>query len=224
MAWSRAASAGVVCSVSCSASATAWSTDSALGSGFGALGARRPSTGLATTQAVPAPPAVQAAPGRQRDGDAARRQAARRAAAPTQLRMWCGCAAAARRRPPAPRPAGAAAPRRTSPPCARPAGARPRRWSRKRCSSARRFGHRRSPRAQAEPAAAATAPRAGDLADAHQELGAHLGGVARGVGRAQHQQAEGWRRPGAAGSSPATSRWPASSSQPAASKPALTPQ
>ena len=49
MAWSRAASTGEPCSVVCSASATACCTDSALGSGFGALGARSPSTGLATT-------------------------------------------------------------------------------------------------------------------------------------------------------------------------------
>ena len=34
-------------------------------------------------------------------------------------------------------------------------------------------------------------PGAGDLADARQELGAHVGAVARRVGRAEHQQAEG---------------------------------
>ena len=35
--------------------------------------------------------------------------------------------------------------------------------------------------------------RAGDLADAPQEFGAHVGGVARRVGRREHQQAEGDR-------------------------------
>ena len=67
---------------------------------------------------------------------------------------------------------------------------------------------------------------AGDLADARQEVGAHVGAVARRVGRAEHQQAEGAARlgRGAAGSAPATSRCAGSSSHCAASKPALTPQ
>ena len=93
MAWSRAASAGVLCSDSCSASAIACSTDSALGSGFGPLGARRPSTGLTAT--TPLRPHQRYSP-----RQAASAMAMLRGASPrvrncaTQLRMWCGCAAA----------------------------------------------------------------------------------------------------------------------------------
>jgi hypothetical protein len=101
MAWSRAARRGSPCPGSaCSASATAWSTDSALGSGLGALGARTPTDRVAGHHALRAPPAVQAAPGRQHQQcDAARRQAVARSLA-AQPRTWCGLRGAG------PRPGG----------------------------------------------------------------------------------------------------------------------
>ena len=87
----------------------------------------------------------------------------------------------------------------------RPAGcARRARRSTRRCSVALR------PRASACRVSGQQARQAGagDLADAHQELGAHVGRIARRVGRAQHQQAEGAvvgaSARGAAGSSPST--------------------
>jgi hypothetical protein len=108
--WSRARSRGSspIAPALGAASATACSTDSAFGSGLPAFGARTPSTGLARTTPVAAPPAVQAAPGRQRDGDAARAQPPRCAAAPSSRARGAAARRAAATPSAAPRPAGAA--------------------------------------------------------------------------------------------------------------------
>jgi hypothetical protein len=228
MAWSRAASSRVAVRGVCSASATASSTGSALGSGLPPWAGARPSTGLCVTS----PRGPTSGTGRARPparwrccaGQAVRAQPAaqlahvvhlgRVAAPPVGLGR---CAA------------GGAGRRRTSPACAAPGAAPPRRCCRKAAARAPAWLVGSGGRRRLGPASAALRQqprqrRAGHLADAHQELGAHVGAVARGVGRAQHQQAEGrasapWRS-GIIASDITVAGRPAS----AASKPAFTPQ
>ena len=203
MQWSRARQRGVAaCGARGSASATAWSTDSALGSGLAALGARTPSTGLLATRPLLAPPAVQAAPRRSTMRDAARRQAALRAAARPSAARGAPAPRAGRHRP---RPRRAlqarAAPRGTAPACAPPGAARlevlqvARRSAPSSASPVAARGALGGARPPHRPRGSKRASAgAGDLADALQELGAHVGAVARRVGRAEHQQAEGLGR------------------------------
>ena len=195
MQWSRAASAGVAAPSSrCSASATAWSTDSAFGSGLARLrrahavdrvGGDHALAGPASGRSRARPTASSAM---LRGAEPVRVQLRRPAAHVVRLHL----AQRARRPSAAKRCSAVERVARTAPACARPGGARPRRCcevalDRRRRSVAGACVDRRAQRAGSRRDSAG----ARHLADAHQELGAHVGGVARRVGRAEHQQAEG---------------------------------
>ena len=190
-----------------------------------AFGARTPSTGLWRTTPSRPQPAVQAAPGRQHERDAARRQPLRvqlRHPAPHVMHLRLAQRHAIGERRPRPAREGIAVQRE-----------RARRQAALDAPGAARYGsmsasgtvqHLVAPSRQ-NAGSSRDSAGARDLADAREELGAHVGAVARRVGRGQHQQAEGAGRArrGAAGSSPASHR--AGLFEPlAASKPELTPQ
>ena len=177
-------------------------------------------------QAVAAEPAVEAAPGREHERDAARRQAGavqlrrpaadvvrlapRAAAAPAAPAKRCSRSKrlAVERQ----RARGEAALDREVLEMARDVGV-----ARRRRRSSLRSGCMRLAPACAAGRRALTLrqqPRqrgARDLADARQELGAHVGGVARRIGRGEHEQAEGAGAGsrGAAGSARSTAPAPA---------------
>ena len=198
---SRAASSGVARPRrDARPAATASSTDSALGSGLAALGARTSCTGLLRDQAF-----ARRASGRSRASPTAS-SAMLRGAAPGAVQLRHPAADVVRLAPGA-----AARPRRAAERCRR-----------SKASPYSSSGARRQPpldRADAPDGATMSASRAagvafgrrivgrhrrtqppgssrdsaalGQLADALQEVGAHVGGEARRVGRGQHQQAEG---------------------------------
>ena len=121
--------------------------------------------------------------------------------------------------------------RRTARACAPPGGVR-RAGARGGAAGLRRARGSRIAAAPAScglQAAGSSRDKAGArrLADAHEEIGAHVGGVARRVGRAEHaagRRRRRWAPSAQRRSSPSTRTAAASSSQPTASKPALAPQ
>ena len=163
-----------------------------LGQRLGALGARTPSTGLAATTPLRPHQRYRPRQADRCDGDAARRQRRRSRSCAAQRRTWCGCTS---------RSATWAS---AADCCSRSKrvvhiATRARRQAAldaQVLEVALQLGRQRVVHGRFRPAAATGG--AGDLADARQELGAHVGRVARRVGRAQHQQAEGVQRAGLA--------------------------
>ena len=175
-----------------------------------------------------AEPAIQAAPRREHERDAARRQAARvqlRGPAADVVRLHV---AQRQRRCFAAKPLQAIerlAVERQSARGEAPLDLQVVEMARDVGVSARPARHRRR-RARSRRRQQPRQRRAGDLADAGEEVGAHVGAVARRVGRGEDEQAEGAasRRRGASGISASDDACPASSSHCTASKPVLTPQ
>ena len=156
---------------------------------------------------VAAEPAIEAAPRRQHERDRARRQAGavhlRRPAA-NVMRLRLAQRQGQRRRRSA---AGDRRPRRTARACARRGDARPSGIRDGAMSASRGRPSSRAPdpsrRSDGASSSRTRRPRPGsrcrqqprqrgarDFADAGEELGAHVGGVARRIGRREHEQAE----------------------------------